>query len=278
LDIFKCVHNSIGEWEAVKLKVCTFNVNSIRARKDLVTTWLTQRAGDIDVLCLQEIKVVDEKFPHKAFNELGFTCHVCGQKRYNGVAMCSKPHLERVTKGFDDEYWDQEKRLMTGRVGDITIINVYVPHGDVRGTEKYKYKLEWYNRFIQFMNGEYSPDDNIVVLGDFNVARDDRDVFDAKLLEDTIGTMVEERAAFTALLSWGLTDVFRYRYREKKQFTWWDYIGGAIWKGEGMRIDYVLCTKPLLQRVNRVDVDIWPRRRRSPTPSDHAPVIIDLAS
>ncbi len=244
--IFKNVPNTHVGWVGVKLKVCTFNVNSIRARKDLVTTWLTQRAGDIDVLCLQEIKVVDEKFPHKAFNDLGFHCQVYGQQRYNGVALCSKPPLERVNKGFADDYWDQQKRLMTCRVGDLTLINVYVPHGDVRGTAKHKYKLEWYHRFLQFMNEEHSPDENIVVLGDFNVARDDRDVYDAKLLEDTIGTMAEERASFTALLTWGLTDVFRHRYREKKQFTWWDYIGGAVWKDEGMRIDYILCTKPLL--------------------------------
>lgn len=263
---------------AVKLKVCTFNVNSIRARKNLVTTWLKQRAGDIDVLCLQEIKVVDEKFPHEAFNELGFTCQVCGQKRYNGVAMCSKHPLERVKKGFGEDYWDQEKRLMTGRVGDITIINVYVPHGDVRGTEKHTYKLEWYKQFIHFMTVEHSPDENILVLGDFNVARDDRDVYDATLLKDTIGTMVEERRSFAELLTWGFTDVFRHLHREKKQFTWWSYIGGAIWRGEGMRLDYILCTKLLLQRIQSVDVDLWPRRRRSPTPSDHAPVIIDLAS
>jgi exodeoxyribonuclease-3 len=257
----------------VALKVCTFNVNSIRTRIDLVTSWLEHRDNDIDVLCLQELKVVDEKFPYEALKQLGFTCEVYGQKQYNGVAICSKLPLTLLERGFDDEYWDQQKRLMAGRVGDLHIINVYVPHGDLRGTDKHQYKLAWYKQFFRFLQEGYTPDQKILVLGDFNVARDDVDVYDPEMVKDAIGTMAEERAAFNEVISWGLIDAFRRLYRDRKGFTWWDYIGGAIWRDEGMRLDYIFCTQPLLSNLKRVEVDLWPRRRRSPTPSDHAPTI-----
>ncbi len=258
------------------LKVCTFNVNSIRARMDLVAAWLEHRENDIDVLCVQEIKVVDEKFPYEAFERLGFTCEVSGQDRYNGVAICSKRPLTRVERGFADAPWDQQKRVLAGALGDLDVINVYVPHGDLEGTTSHQYKLAWYNRFVRFLQERYSPDQKLLVVGDFNVARGDRDVYDPAKVQDAIGTMEVERAAFAEVLEWGLIDAFRELHPDSREFTWWDYIGGAIWRNEGMRLDYILCSRPLLSDLSEVEIDLWPRRRRSPTPSDHAPIIAVL--
>jgi exodeoxyribonuclease-3 len=255
------------------MKVCTFNVNSIRARKELIIKWLEHRNNDIDILCLQEIKVEDKDFPYEDFENLGFGCYVYGQKGYNGVAILSKQELADVKRGFGDEYLDQQKRLISGKLNDIHVINVYAPHGDLRGGDKYYYKLDWYDKFIEYLKQNYSPEDKLIVVGDLNIAREDIDVYDPELLKDSIGTMPEEREKLQKMLDWGLVDTFRFLYPGKRQFTWWDYIGGAIWRDEGMRIDYILCTTPLLPYLKDVEVDLWPRRRRTPKPSDHAPVI-----
>ncbi len=255
------------------MKICTYNVNSIRARKNLVIEWLKHRNNDIDVLCFQEIKVVDIDFPYSDFENLGFFCEVWGQKAYNGVAILSKKPLKNVKKGFGDTFWDQQKRIISGKIDDITIINIYAPHGDLPGGDKYYYKLEWYDKFLEYLKENFSPEDNLIIVGDFNVARDDIDVYDPELLKGSIGTLPEEREKFEQIIEWGLIDTFRYLYPDKQQFTWWDYIGGAIWRNEGMRIDYILCTKPLIPFLKDVEVDLWARRRRKPTPSDHAPVI-----
>ena len=153
---------------------------------------------------------------------------------------------------------------------------MYAPHGDLKGAEKYNYKLIWYDKLLSFLEENYSSQENLMAMGDFNVAREDLDVFDPEATRDGIGTMAEEREAFQQILDWGLSDSFRQVHPNKQQFTWWDYIGGAIWKNEGMRIDYVLCTRPLSERILRVEVDTWPRARRTPKPSDHAPIIIEL--
>jgi exodeoxyribonuclease-3 len=126
---------------------------------------------------------------------------------------------------------------------------------------------------LALLEEHYSPQDSLIIVGDFNVAHHDLDVFDPEALRDAIGTMEEERKAFDALLNWGLVDTMRELDQEKQQFTWWDYIGGAIWRNEGMRLDYILCTSPLLDALREIEVDLWPRKRRKPTPSDHAPVI-----
>ena len=258
------------------IRVCTFNLNSIRARKDLITAWLNYRNNDLDVLCFQETKVVDRDFPYDSFERLGYHCEVYGQKSYNGVAICSRFPLKNVMKGFDDDYWDDQKRIICAKVEGIDLINAYAPHGDLRGTDKYHQKLKWYSKLLSFLKESYSSEEKLMVMGDFNVAREDLDVYDPEATKDGIGTMAEERDALQRILDWGLIDSFRYVHPEKQQFTWWDYIGGAIWKNEGMRLDYVLCTRPLLERIHRVEVDLWARTRRKPKPSDHAPVIIEL--
>ncbi len=255
------------------MKICTFNVNSIRARVDLLVKWLGKRDNDLEVLCLQELKGQEKDFPYSPLEALGYRAEVYGQPRYNGVAVCSRIKPENVQKGFQDPSWDQEKRILTCQVEDIKIINVYFPHGDERGTDKFHYKLKWYGFFQDYLKNNHSPEEPLVVAGDFNVALEDKDVYDPQLLKDTIGTMPEEREALQELIGWGLVDTFRHCYPHQQSFTWWSYLGGGIWKDQGMRIDYIFSTRPLLDRLVDVEVDIWPRRRRKPTPSDHAPVI-----
>jgi len=258
------------------MKICTWNVNSIKARKSLVLDWLEHRNHDIDVLCFQEIKTVEKDFPFEDFESLGFTCHVSGQKSYNGVATCTKIVPTLVQKDFEDKGWDEQKRIIGVKINETNLINIYAPHGGERGTEKFDYKQNWYRRLIAFIKDGHSPADPALIVGDFNVAHMDIDVYSPEELADSIGTLPEERAIFEELLNSGLIDIYRHFYPEKKQFTWWDYIGGAIWKDEGMRIDYILATEPLLKKTKHIDVDLWPRRRRKPIPSDHAPLIIDL--
>ncbi len=258
------------------MKVCSWNVNSIRARKELLFAWLERRNFDIDVLCLQELKVEEPLFPYKDFEEKGYKCAVNSQKRYNGVCICSKYDIQDVLKGFSDEYFDQQKRVIAAKIKDIWIINLYVPHGDIRGTDKYYYKLDWYKKLYNWLNQHFSPTMPIIMTGDFNVALEDIDVYDPELLRDSIGTMEEERQALKKILDWGFIDTFRYLHPDKQEFTWWDYIGGAFWKNEGMRIDYILCTKPLIDRLKSVEIDLWPRKKRKPKPSDHAPVIAEF--
>jgi len=255
------------------MKICTFNVNSINARKELVIQWLEHRENDLDILCFQELKTLEEHFPYQDFERLGFSSIVSGQKGYNGVAICSKFPIKRLLKDVISQYWDPQKRIIAAEIKGFSIINIYAPHGDERGKEKFQYKRNWYRKLISFLDDYFSKNEPLIIVGDFNVAFKDQDVWSAEVLQDSIGTMPEEREDFEQLLRWGLIDTFRSLHPEKKQFTWWDYIGGAIWKDQGMRIDYVLCTEPLLKMLKNIEVDLWPRKRKTPTPSDHAPLI-----
>jgi len=258
------------------MKICTFNVNSIRVRKNLIAEWLKNRDGDIDILCFQELKAQDDVFPYEDFEGMGYQCEVFGQKTYNGVAICSKLPLDDVVKGFGDPIWDEQKRFIAATIEGIRIVNIYAPHGDLQGQKKFDYKQDWYRELISNLSKNHKPEDPLCIVGDFNVAREDRDVYDEEALKGSIGILPEERERFEELLSWGFTDVFRHKYPDKKQYTWWDYVGGAIWKDQGMRIDYILATETLLPKITSVDVDLWPRKRRAPKPSDHAPLIANL--
>lgn len=258
--------------------ICTFNVNSIKARKDLILAWLEHRSYDIDILCFQELKTEETSFPFQDFQSLGYQSTVFGQKTYNGVAICSKLPIDKASRGFGEDEWDRQSRLITARIGDIHIINAYAPHGDLRATEKFQYKQGWYKTLLSYLKKNFSRDASLLLVGDLNIAFTDSDVYDADALADTIGTMPEERALLQSLYDWGLFDSFRYLYPDQRKFTWWDYRTAGIWRDEGMRIDYILCTEGLLPRIQSLDVDLWPRKRRKPTPSDHAPVLVELKS
>ncbi|MCG6552437.1 MAG: exodeoxyribonuclease III [Candidatus Magnetominusculus sp. LBB02] len=261
------------------MRICTFNVNSIRARLGLLLDWLKHRGDDIDVLCLQELKTVDDGFPVNDFQALGYRCELYGQKAYNGVAICSRLPVVSVEKGLGlGGDWDSQRRLMRVALGGaaegITIVCVYAPHGGERGSEKYNYKLQWYEKFREYLGA--IAHETAFVVGDFNVARFDSDVYDPAALRDTIATMPEERRAFENVIDCGFTDVHGHLHPAERQFTWWAY-GAAIWKDQGMRIDYVLATAGGLKITKEISVDLWPRRKKTPTPSDHAPVIVELA-
>ncbi|WP_200762360.1 exodeoxyribonuclease III [Nitrosophilus alvini] len=255
------------------MKIATFNVNSIKARKELIIRWLNEKVS-IDVLCFQELKCTDENFPYEDFENLGYKCEVFGQKAYNGVAICSKFPFEEVQKGFGDEKMDREKRFIRAKINGINILNIYAPHGEIEGV-KHEYKLRFFEYLGNYIKNNFSLEkDMVCVAGDMNVARDDIDVWEPELLRGTIGFMDDEREAFEKFLSIGLVDLYRKFHPNSHGFTWWDYRNAAVWRDEGMRIDYILASPPLSKLCKKIEVDMWTRRRRSPTPSDHAPVIV----
>ncbi|MEO5357506.1 MAG: exodeoxyribonuclease III [Nitrospirae bacterium YQR-1] len=257
------------------MKICTFNVNSVKVRLELLAEWLKRRQNDIDVLCLQELKTVDEAFPHDFFNSLGFHCETFGQKAYNGVAICSKLPIVNVKKGFLHDTPESQKRIIQADIGTVRIINVYAPHGDVRGTEKYHYKLDWYRALMNHMEAETADKKNILIAGDFNITAGDIDIYNPALYNDAVAAMPEERAALQRVTEFGMVDTFRHLHPDVRQYTWWAY-GAAIWKDEGFRIDYIFATKDLIKSLLSVEVDVWPRRKKTLKPSDHAPLIADF--
>ncbi len=255
------------------MKIATFNVNSVRARAEILSRWLER--VHLDVLCLQETKVTDELFPHELFEGLGFRCQVHGQKGYNGVATCLRHAPTQIRRGLGDGD-EVERRVLSVELGDLWIVNVYAPHGELPGNPKHEEKLRFFSRFCRFLKRNFSPEQALVVVGDMNVARTDRDVWDPSALEGTVGVLPDERTAFERVLGWGLEDCYRKLHPDGRDFTWWDYRTAGIWRDEGMRIDYVLGTTPVALHCRSVEVDLWPRRRRNPKPSDHAPVVAEF--
>ncbi len=256
-----------------QFSLATYNVNSVRARAEILEQWLHRLKPDI--LCLQETKVVDDQFPHDLFRQFGYYCAVHGQPGYNGVAICSRWEPDGTQRGVGS-FKDEQARVLTARFGRLEIVNLYVPHGDLPGTEKFVYKMQFLRALRLALEEREASSEWLVVVGDMNVARTDRDVWDPMAVEGMVGVLPEEREAFEELLAWGLIDCYRELYPTGSDFTWWDYRGGAIWKNAGMRIDYVLATPPIAPACKTVRVDLWPRRRRKPTPSDHAPVIAEF--
>ena len=263
------------------LKIATWNVNSIRSREEIVTNWLQE--NPVDVLCLQETKVVDPDFPRTAFEKLGYHLYISGQKSYNGVAMFSRTPLEDVSIGFASivgdelaEEFDQQKRVITGVINNIRVINLYVPNGSAIGSDKYDYKLRWFEVLRQYLQTllEKNPG-QICVCGDFNVALDDRDIHDPKGREKKIMASDIERQTLQTILNLGFQDAFRKFTVEGGHFSWWDYRSRGIQGNRGWRIDHVYLTKELYERAVSCTIDIKPRKL--PKPSDHTPVTVELA-
>ncbi len=252
------------------IKVATWNVNSIRARLSYVLDWLKET--ETDVLSMQETKVEDHLFPKSEFENSGYYVYFHGQKAYNGVATCSKEKAVKVIKGWGDDE-DDEKRVITVKLPQLSIVNVYAPRGGEKGTERHAFKIYFFARLKLFLQENFSPDEPLCVVGDMNVARDERDVFDPIIWKDRTGFMDDEREAFEDLLSFGLYDLFREKHPDRIQYTWWDIETGAFSQNRGLRIDYILVTKPLLKKAVQVDVDINARKKKKGMlPSDHAPV------
>jgi len=257
------------------VRIATWNVNSLKARMPRVMEWLD--AARPDVLCMQETKLADDQVPVLDFESKGYTIVHHGEGRWNGVAIASSCGITGDAVGFgglDDPYVG-DARLVAATCRDVRVVSVYVPNGREVGSEFYERKLLWLRTLRDWLEANHSPDEPLVVCGDFNVAPDDRDVYDPKAFVGSTHVSPEERAALQDILDWGLTDAFREIYDAGGLYTWWDYRAGNFHKGKGLRIDLALVTKPLVERVTYALVDR--NARKGEKPSDHAPLFIDLA-
>lgn len=256
------------------MRIVTHNVNSLRARIDRVTEWLAEVQPD--VMCLQETKLADDMFPADTFAELGYESAHYGQGQWNGVAILSKVGLADVTTNFAaDIEPDPDARIISATCGGVRVVCCYVPNGRALDDDHYTYKLSWLDRLREHIAAESSPDDAVVVLGDFNIAPEDRDVYNPARFAGATHVSEPERERLAALTEWGLTDLFRHRYPDTDRvYSWWDYRGGDFHQGRGLRIDLVLGTKSVVDRLEWAAIDRNARKGKSP--SDHAPVIVDL--
>lgn len=255
------------------MKVVTWNVNSIRTRLERARAWV--EANEPDVLCLQEIKVVDEDFPREAFEELGYHVETHGQKTYNGVALVSRAPIEDVRRGLPGDEADPQARLIAATIDGVRVVCVYVPNGKHVTSWHFAYKLDWLARLETLLGSECSADDPLVLLGDFNIAPDERDVHDPDAWAGRVHFHPVEHAALSRLTRWGLSDLYRKHHQEAGAYSWWDYRGGAFQRDRGLRIDLVLGTRPMLERSTGCEIDRDERKEQKgqSKPSDHAPVV-----
>ncbi|HHP7232148.1 MAG TPA: exodeoxyribonuclease III [Xenococcaceae cyanobacterium] len=260
------------------MKIATWNVNSIRTRQNIVINWLQQH--QIDILCLQETKVKDEQFPRLPFEELGYHVYISGQKAYNGVAIFSRYPLTDVSYGFSPVLQEQagdfdlQKRVITGVVDDIRLVNLYVPNGSALGSDKYEYKLNWLKLLQEYLQAWHNQQQQMCVCGDFNIALEDKDIYNSQGKEKHIMSSPTERAALQQVLDMGLKDAFRKFTTEPGHFSWWDYRAGGFARNRGWRIDHHYLTSQLYDRAIKCWIDIEPRKLEKP--SDHAPVIVEF--
>jgi len=250
------------------MKIASWNVNSIRARREHVLAWMA--ANEPDVLGLQELKVETAAFPLAEFEALGYHAVIEGQKTYNGVALLSREPPANPAAGLRD-FEDEQKRLVAATYGDVRVINVYVPNGQSVGSDKYRYKLDWLDALAGHVATELERYPNLVLLGDFNITPDDRDVHDPEEWREQILCSTVERDKLRQLLDLGLTDAFRLFDQAESSFSWWDYRAAAFRRNRGLRIDLILCSQPLAGRCRALTIDKAPRKLEKP--SDHAPVV-----
>jgi exodeoxyribonuclease-3 len=254
------------------MRVVTWNVNSIAARLPAVTSWVGEHQPD--VLCLQEIKCVADRFPAAVFAELGYESATFGQPTYNGVAILARGTLAHVERGFPGDP-EIPARLIAATVGRVRVIDVYVPNGAPLGSDRYTGKLAWLARLRDYLEAQHSVDELLVLCGDFNVATEPRDVYDPVALASQVLFTPAERAALAPVADWGLIDTFRMHEEGTGHYSWWDYRQAAFRRDMGLRIDHVWATPPLAARCTRAWIDRAPRAGERP--SDHAPVVADFA-
>jgi exodeoxyribonuclease-3 len=258
------------------LAIATWNVNSIRVRLPQVRSWLQAHAPD--VLGIQETKATDDQFPAAAFEEIGYYSSFAGQKAYNGVALLSRQPLGGVEAGFFGDPEPAQARVIAGTLasGGVRVVNLYAPNGSEVGSPQYAYKLEWLAAFRRFLDSRHDPSEPLIVLGDFNVAPEDRDVHDPAGWRGHILCSEPEREALRAIKDWGLTDLLRQHEVRGGLYSWWDYRAGSFRRNTGLRIDLILGTAPLVGRSTEVTIDREPRALEQP--SDHAPVVARFAA
>lgn len=255
------------------MKIVTWNVNSIRAREARLLSWLEREQPD--VMCLQELKVTDADFPFDVLQEAGYRTAAFGQKTYNGVAILSKSEATNVSRGMDDGVDDPQARLIQAEVEGVRFVNCYFPNGKEVGSPKYEYKLSWMKRLVAHLQRTASPSDDLVLCGDFNVALFENDVANPEKWQDSVLRHHQVREALEAIGDWGLTDIFRMHHPDGGVYSWWDYRMLGFPKGDGLRIDHIYATASIARRCSsaRVDRD----ERKGQKPSDHAPVIAEIA-
>lgn len=255
------------------ISIATWNVNSIRARLAHLATWLGGTA--VDVVALQETKVQDQDFPHADLTALGYHSVFAGQKSYNGVAILSKQPATVLATELPG-FVDPQRRVLAVSVCGLTLIDLYVPNGSSVGSDKYTYKLAWLDALGDWLTVLRRDHDNLLVVGDFNIAPDDRDVHDADAWRGKILCSDDERQRLQRLFDLGLHDVFRQFEQAPQTFSWWDYRAGGFRRNEGLRIDLVLASGALAQRCTACTVDRLPRAWDKP--SDHAPVVVEISA
>ena len=253
--------------------VASWNVNSLRVRLAQVLDWLANHGPDI--VCLQETKVQDRDFPDQPFQELGYHAVYRGQPSYNGMATLSRVPLQQVCPRLPGDDEDRQQRFLAATIGSIRVVNVYVPNGQATGTDKYRYKLEWMTRLATWLQRERRRYPQLLVMGDFNIAPEDRDVHDPQAWQGRVLCSVPERAALEVLLQDGMTDTFRVFEQSAGSFSWWDYRANAFARNAGLRIDLILASEALAKRCSRAWIDRSPRAAERP--SDHAPIVAEFA-
>lgn len=257
------------------MKLATWNINSLKVRLPQVLEWLDN--NPVDALCLQELKLTDDKFPLEAFTEKGYQACWTGQKTYNGVAIISRSagiDVQRNLPNFDDHQQRIIAATYPSPIGDVRIISAYCPNGQAVGSDKYDYKLKWFKALHLWIADELKRYPRLAILGDYNIAPKDEDVHDPAKWEGCNLVSEAERAALNELIGLGLVDSFREFEQEEKSFSWWDYRQLGFRRNAGLRIDHVLLSKELLPFCTSCIIDKTPRRNEQP--SDHAPVIATL--
>ena len=251
------------------MKLATWNVNSIRSRLERLLDWVKKHTPD--VLCLQELKCIEDQFPFDAIQEAGYHAAVFGQKAYNGVAILARSEPLDVQRGLGGDLDDPQARMISAEIDGVRIISTYVPSGSVVGSEKYAYKLDWMSRLREMLDRDFDPDQPLVLCGDLNVAVDDKDVENPDAWADSVLCVPPVREALEEIRQWGLVDVFRRVNPDGGIYSWWDYRRLGFQRNDGLRIDHIYATESLSTRCTVAEVDR--QERKGQKPSDHAPVI-----
>ena len=257
------------------MKISSWNVNSVRARITNIQNYIKKSKPDI--LMIQEIKTEDKNFPIKDFKHLGYESYIFGQKSYNGVAIVSKIKIQSVnTKFIIDE--KKQSRIIVADIKNksklIKLINIYAPNGNPLGTEKYEYKIKWYESFVKKIKKTINENDNLIIGGDFNIIPENIDVYNWKKYENDALFKLEIRKKFKELINLGLYDAYRHINKNKQEYTFWDYMNGSWQKNNGMRIDHFLISNSLLDNLKSININKSPRSKLKP--SDHTPIEIEL--
>ncbi len=253
------------------MRIASWNVNSLKVRLPQVLDWLERHRPD--ALCLQELKLEDANFPKAEIEAAGYRCAYFGQKTYNGVAILSREPATATTYGVPG-YEDPQRRVISASIGELRLVCAYVPNGQSVDSDKYRYKLDWLAAFGAWIERELAAHPRLAVLGDYNIAPEDRDVHDPKAWEGQVLVSPAEREAFRRLTGLGLRDGFRLFEQPDKSFSWWDYRMNGFKRNLGLRIDHILLSPALADHCSGCFIDLEPRRAERP--SDHAPVVADI--